>query len=85
VHFTALKNRFAIELNDSLFDSRTLAVEADGIVVGEKRIADLEETRLNKCGDMCSSLNSPFPSSQNVFSPVFAKNIIGPNSNAGKE
>ena len=47
-HLTVLKNRFVIQLNDSLFDSRALAVEADGIVVVEERIPDLEKTCLQE-------------------------------------
>jgi hypothetical protein len=43
VHFTALRNRFVIQLNDSLFDSRALGVKADWIVVVEERIPDLEK------------------------------------------
>ena len=36
-HLTVLKNRFVIQLNDSLFDSRALAVEADGISAARSR------------------------------------------------
>jgi len=38
-----LENCFVIQMNDSLFDSRAVDVEADKIVVVEERISILEK------------------------------------------
>jgi hypothetical protein len=55
-----LKNRFVIQLNESLFDSRPVAVEAHGIVVGEEGIPNLEKACLQQVRRHVLVLKQPF-------------------------
>lgn len=73
VHLVAAKHRLVIHSHDSEFVISPRAPRFGLLVVNPT---------FNSCGDMYGSWNSRFSSSQNVSSPLLAKNISGPHSKA---